>query len=270
MTMEILRKGIFIFLLAGLFSCMDNTTDDISSDTSPKDTLFISIPKTKYTGIYDTLGYTLLINTISKEKYESISYPFSNTDSLRNIICGDKEDRCMEAMESYYISKIGNKVSRKDELLTLELSNGKKVLLKNNKSDGDGYEVYQFISLDKNNYFIVAAFYMESYAYLLINANNGKTYSTVGLPSSSPNNNFYIAGNCDIMAAFTFNGLELMTKTGDSILSNIKIDFPIWGPEEVKWKDDSTLYVKQKSQTGDDFKEEYNFAAIRIRKKMSI
>ncbi|HWZ23138.1 MAG TPA: hypothetical protein VNW06_10820 [Cytophagaceae bacterium] len=267
----IFKKGIGLFLLIGLFACTDSSTDNVTSDSSLKDTLFTFIQKTTFTGIYDTLDYTLLVNSISKEQYQSIGASFSEKERLiRDTICNVKEEGCMEALESYYISKFSDKVKRKGETLTLSLSDGKTITLTNNKSDNDSYEVYQFVSLDQNGYFIVAAFYMESYAYLLINSTDGKTIRTIGYPIFSPDKKQYVAGNYDMMASFTFNGIDLMTVSTDSVISNAKIDFTTWGPEDIKWKDDSTLYVKQKSQIGDDLKEEYNYAAIRIRRRSRI
>lgn len=265
---RILKNVIVLFLLAGLFSCTDSSTDNVISDAPAKDTLFTSIQKTKFTGVYDTLEYTLLVNSISKEQYKSIGTSFSENDSLiRDSICKTREDGCMEAVENYYIAKVSDKVKRTDGTLTISLSNGKTIAMTNTKSDDDSYEVYQFISLDQNGYFIVATYYMESYAYLLINSVNGKKISTVGYPVFSLDKKQYVAGNYDMMASFTFNGIDFMTTTSDSIISNAKIDFTTWGPDEVKWKDDSTLYVKQKSQLIGELKEEYNYAAIRIRKK---
>ncbi len=267
--MKNFKKIVILVVGIGLYSCTDSTTDGVISDLEPKDTLFTSISKTKFTGVYDTLGYTLLVNTISKDTYESIGTS-TNSDSLRTAICKEDEGGCMEAMEVYYCSKFPDKVKRKEKELTLQLSNGKTVVLKNNSSEDDNYEVFQFVSFDKNGYFIVAAYYMESYAYLLINATNGKTMSTIGYPVFSPDKKQYVAGNYDMIAAFTFNGIDFMTTTKDSIYSDARIDFATWGPEEVKWKDDSTLYVKQKSQLGEAPKEENNFAAIRIRRKVGI
>ncbi len=263
--------GIVLFLAWVLFSCTDSTTEGTTTDIPVKDTLFGSISKTNFTGVYDTLGYTLLVNTISKEKYASVNFYNMTTDTLlRDSVCKGKEQGYMEMMENYYISKVPTKVKRKGKELTLSLSNGKTVELTNDNSDDEGYEVYQFISLDQNGYFIVAVYYMESYGYLLVNSANGKTMKTIGYPVFSPDKKQYVAGNYDMMAAFTFNGIDFMKVNNDEVSSLAKIDFGTWGPEEVKWKDDSTLYVKQKSQTGEEAKVENNFAAIRIRRKLGI
>jgi hypothetical protein len=264
----ILKNGIGLVLLIGLFSCTDSATDNIPSDDSAKDSLFTFIRKTTFTGIYDTLDYTLLVNSISKEQYLSIESSFSEKESfMRDTICNIKEAGCMEEMEKIYIARALGKVKREVDTLTLFLSDGKKIVLKNNESDSDSYEVYQFVCLDQNGYFIVEVFYMESYAYLLINSTNGKTIRTIGYPAFSPDKKQYVAGNYDMIASFTFNGIDFMTVSADNVISNAQIDFHTWGPDDIKWKDDSTLYVKQKSQIGDDLKEEYNYAAIRIRRK---
>jgi hypothetical protein len=262
---------IFLIVLVATISCTDSSTDDISTERPPADTLFASVKQTRFTGIYDTLDYTFLVNTISKEEYERIPFKGIKDDSLRKIICGDdKEGGCMEAMEKYYISKVPDRVQRTGKMLTLALSSGPAVLLQNNLKEDDDYEVYQFLQLDALGNYIVAAFYMESYDYLLINSATGKITHTIGFPIYSPDNEKYVSGNYDMIAAFTFNGIDFLTQTNDSAWVDIRMDFKTWGCEELKWKDDSTLYVNQKSQTGEEPKEENNFAAIRIRRKMGI
>ncbi len=269
-TVSYFYSAFLLTSLVFLCSCTDSTTDDVTSD-SEVDLLFSNIEETPFTGIYDTLGYTLLVNSIPKELYETLAGNTAKEDSLlRNKICGTKEGGgCMEAMEQYYISKVADKVSRKDNQLILSLTNGKSVTLVNTISQGDDYEVYQFQKLNDNGYYSVAVFYYESYGYYLINAENGNKTFTIGTPIPSPDQKQYVAANYDMVAAFTFNGLELLTATKDSAMSTLKLDFFTWGPEEIKWKDDSTLYVKQKSQP-EDGPEENNFAAIRIRRNSGI
>jgi hypothetical protein len=262
---------ILLILLLGVSSCTDSSTDDVSTEQSPADTLFASIKQTRYTGIFDTLDYTFLVNTISKEEYQKIRPAVLNDDSLRKVICGgDKEGGCMEAMEKYYISKVSDRVQRTGKMLTLALASGPAVLLQNNLKEDDDYEVYQFLQLDPLGNYIVAAFYMESYDYLLINSQTGKITHTIGFPVFSPDQKKYVSGNYDMIAAFTFNGIDFITQTRDSAWVDLRMDFKTWGCEEIKWKDDSTLYVKQKSQIGEEPKEENNFAAIRIRRRMGI
>jgi hypothetical protein len=171
----------------------------------------------------------------------------------------------MELMEQKSISTYASLIKRKGEELILNLSTGTTKKLVNNKSEED-YEVYQFIKVDENGYFVFAVYYYESYEYILINSTNGKLFRTIGPPRSSLTNKKLAACNYDMIAAFTYNGLHLASYTTDSIQSEVMIDFMTWGPEVIIWKDDSTLYVKQKSQVGEELKEVNNYAAIRIRK----
>ncbi|HSZ26389.1 MAG TPA: hypothetical protein VK766_11740 [Cytophagaceae bacterium] len=260
----------FFFLISILISCKEQVNENEDKQVSLHDTLFTAIPKTIFTGIYDTLGYSISVNSISKEQYESVSVAIPNDDSTRIALCGEKEGGCMEAMERYYISKVSEQVQRKGKELILRLSNGQTKKFTNDTSQSDGYEVYQFLSMDKNGYYIVAVFYFESYNYLLINARNGHATRTIGYPVFSPNRSLYVAGNYDMVASFTFNGIDFIGVTKDSTFSEACIDFSTWGPDELKWKDDSTLYIKQKSQTGENLIERINYAAMRFRRKYSI
>ncbi len=256
-----------LFPLLLLFSCTDSTTEDGTS-VSPEELLFIDIEETMFTGVYDTMGYTLLVNNISAELYQSLENPFVKEDSIREVLCGNKEGGCMEAMEQYYIAQASDKVIRKGNELKLALAGGGEKIMANNLTEGDDYEVYQFYKRSQG-YYIVAVFYYESYGYYLISEETGKATFTIGMPVLSPDQKLYAAANYDMVAAFTYNGLELLTFSKDSVAGVLKIDFATWGPEEVKWKDDSTLYVKQKSQH-EEGPEENNYAAIRIRKSPRI
>lgn len=262
-----LKKILLLAPLVVLFSCTDSTTDDGTS-VPEQDVLFSDIKPTLFTGVYDTLGYTLLVNTIPQSQYDALHSNAINEDSLHDAICGEKEGGCMEAIEQYYISKVSDKVRRKDKALILSLTNGKSITLVNNLKEDDSYEVFQFQQLI-NGYYVVAVFYYESYGYQLINANNGKSTFTIGSPLLSPAQNQFASANYDMVAAFTFNGLELLTSTKDSAFSTLKIDFATWGPEEIKWKDDSTLYVKQKAQP-EEGAEQKDYSAIRIRRHAGI
>ena len=261
---------VLISSFALMISCTDSTTDDAFTGDSGQDPLFSSIAASKFTGVYDTLEYTLLVNTISQKEYESLTSKEVNKDSLRKVVCGEKEGGCMEAMELFAISKFKDKVIRNNNELILQLSSGKSVKLINVPAEDDSYEVYQFLDMHENGYYIVAGYYMESYNYLMINPANGKITYSIGVPSRSPDNKKYIAVNYDMIAAFTFNGMEFFSIEKDNVISEAKIDFITWGPEEFKWKDDSTVYIKQLSQMGEDPKEESNFAAMRIRKRTRI
>jgi hypothetical protein len=266
-TFKNFYKAFLILPILFFYSCTDSTTED-GTGIQGEDILFANIQETTFTGIYDTLGYTLLVNNITKDFYEMLNDSSENEDSIRNKVCGDKEGGCMEAMEQYYISKVPDKVKRNGKELILFLTNGSTKVFVNNEAEGDSYEVYQFQSFN-NGYYTVAVFYYEEYGYYLINAATGKATFTIGPPILSPDQKQFAAANYDMVAAFTFNGLELLSLTKDSAMSTFKFDFYTWGPEEIKWKDDSTLYVKQKSQP-EEGPEENNYAAIRIRRKSGL
>ena len=100
----------------------------------------------------------------------------------------------------------------------------------------------------------------------ILTASNGKTIETIGTPMLAPDKSLYVAGNYDMIAGFTFNGLDFLRVAKDSIYSEAKFNFATWGPEEIKWKDANTFYVKQKSQTGEELKALTNYAAVRIRR----
>jgi hypothetical protein len=263
------KTNLLLWLLSlAAFGCTDGTTEtgaefqDLSSDT-----LFASIKESKFTGVYNSTGYQFLVNSISPETYAMSGPAVSDDQALRDKICIDDEVNCMEEMEKHYLSLFADRVQRKGANLILTLDNGQTAVLKNNQSTDDTYEVYQFVTLDERKNYIAAVYYYESFGYVLVNGTNGHITRTIGYPVLSPDRQQYIAANYDMVAAYTYNGLDMLSIGKDSVYSDALIDFGMWGPEEIKWKDDSTLYVKQKSQLEDDPKESENYAAIRIRKR---
>lgn len=101
---------------------------------------------------------------------------------------------------------------------------------------------YRGLLPDLNKYLIYATYY-EWYNYVLIDRVSGDTTITAGLPIISPDKKTFICGNCDLVAGFTFNGIELYTNKNKPELVAIR-ELTKWGPTSIKWLDNSSLIVE--------------------------
>lgn len=121
------------------------------------------------------------------------------------------------------------------------------VPLVNNNNDEDdvdnfvNYRYYGFIkSMDQ---FLVAATYYEASDYILIDRQTAHITQLWGIPQVSPNGKLFIAGNTDLVAGFNYNGLQLFKTTHKPKLSAQR-ELQTWGPDEIKWLNNTTLLIK--------------------------
>jgi len=114
----------------------------------------------------------------------------------------------------------------------------------NDEDDADSFASYSYHGfLENANQFLVLGTYYEAYDYLLIDRQTGDITHLWGLPVVSPNGKHIIAGNTDLVAAFTPNGIQLFENAPKPKLIAER-ELQTWGPEEIKWMDNKTLLVK--------------------------
>jgi len=258
-------KSLLLLMIIGFSSCTDSTTDAVVF-SNPLDSLFSSTPETRFTGALDTTGFSMLVASISNNTYAQL-YTDNSLDSLKSELCDSLESGCSKAFERACIETTQGKVSRSSETLTLVLENGKSKQFVNKLSTDNSFINYQFLRIDARGNRILAVFYYESYAYLIVNPFTGHECITIGEPILSPNLVHYISVNYDMGSRYTNNGVQLIAVSKDSSFQIGMIDPISWGGEEVKWLDDSTVFVKQKSLLEKDTSAQENYGAIRIKLK---
>tara|TARA_B110000285_G_scaffold92393_1_gene105823 strand:- start:379 stop:1065 length:687 start_codon:yes stop_codon:yes gene_type:complete len=146
--------------------------------------------------------------------------------------------------ESKYLKEDSLKVIRLNDTLVFNLNNGKKAHLINDDSNGERYGQYSYLgTLDNLNQFIVYGSFWEWHNYILIDMESGDTNYLAGFPVLSPDKKTIISGNCDLIAGYTFNGLELYNNSSP-IKKICSTELMSWGPDKIKWIDDSSLIIK--------------------------
>lgn len=134
---------------------------------------------------------------------------------------------------------------RQGDSLILECDNGKTVTLINNYTEDDSYKGFRFLELNREiDFFVVNILYYEGSAILLVNKKTGKEIQTIGPPVVSPNKQFFACGNCDIIAQFDVSGIELFKKEHTSYKSIGLREISNWGPEQMMWKNDTSLAIQ--------------------------
>lgn len=121
---------------------------------------------------------------------------------------------------------------------------GKEIILVNNHSDTcDATANHEYRGFNKDlGKYIVHSIYWEWYNYILIDKESGDTVVACGEPIASPDKRFFMCGNADLVAQFTFNGFELYENRHKPKLI-CQRELLKWGPHEIKWIAQNTLLV---------------------------
>ncbi|MFP9112902.1 hypothetical protein ACLI1A_03100 [Flavobacterium sp. RHBU_3] len=160
-------------------------------------------------------------------------------DALPSVNFDTPEDKLLIA-DSSYVKRVGDTLAFKTLSKTVKLVNNDK----ENEGEAENYANYTYYGYLKNvGKFVVFGTYWEEYDYLLIDNKTGDIARVCGLPVVSPDGKKIVSGNVDLIATFTYNGIELLDSR--NIIKPIAArELNTWGPEEIKWKDNHTLFVK--------------------------
>ncbi|MBA2613323.1 MAG: hypothetical protein H0U95_15245 [Bacteroidetes bacterium] len=144
-------------------------------------------------------------------------------------------------------------VSRSADSLFLSCDNGKTIKLVNNRAQDDGYVLFNFMDLNKDiNYYVITRLRVESRDFILVNKKNGEPLETIAYPIASPNNKYFVCGNCDLIAAFETNGLAVYKKNKNNYELAALRELADWGPDKLMWKNDTTLIVRALKKLTDE------------------
>jgi len=167
--------------------------------------------------------------------------------------------------DSVTIAAHNDLVRRAQDSLSFKCDNGKIIKLVNNRGE-ENFSVFDFIGLNTEiDYYLVRHSLIEGRNFILINKKSGNPIETIGLPVVSPQKNYFACGNCDLSAAFDLNGIEIF-KAGNSSYKSIGLrELTNWGPEQMTWKNDTTLIIRGLESSNDEMQNHKVYKAIFVK-----
>jgi hypothetical protein len=150
-----------------------------------------------------------------------------------------------DTSEVYNLNRDSALVKRRGDTLIFKTAVKEVFLFNINDEEQEaGLSIYSYLGFDNDlDQYVVHGSYYEGSDYILIDKQTGGKTNVPGIPMASPDKKLFITGNVDLIAGFDFNGINLYSNTHPPKLLGSK-PLNSWGPEEIKWVNDSTLFVK--------------------------
>jgi hypothetical protein len=221
-------KISFFFTLTfatALSSCTNTEKPNGTSEVIPVKDSLVSELDTFYIG-----KNLFTVTSATKEDFDKIPEPLRCDTSEKNNLFKD----------SAFVIRLGG-------TLILNCKDKETIVFKNNPKEGyEEYADYTYLGKvpEINQYLILGSFH-ESFSYLLVNPLSGDTTFICGEPVFSPDKKYFICGNTDLIAAFVVNGFDLYEINDKKIKLVGRRELNKWGPEKIKWVDNSSLLVER-------------------------
>ena len=139
-------------------------------------------------------------------------------------------------------------VQRLDSLtLRFHLGNGgDSLFVSDSAAIDDTYKSFRYMGSYANiPYWLVGVSYWEGGGIFLLNKNDGHKIYVFGPPMFSPDKKYFISYSLDMYAGYINNGIELYEFKEGKVLEKWSKLVNDWGPDDVRWKNDSVIYIKQ-------------------------
>ncbi len=205
----------------------------ISCSTGTKEAPVVTIPEAK----------TLISETDTFFGGRNLLYVIDTTETVFKNFFTQKPD----TSEKNNFAK-NPEVKRNGDtiFLTLKDNSIKKLINKPYVEGADDLTEYKYLGKVKPlNYHLFYVGFYEAFAYLMVNAENGKETYMCGTPSVSPNKK-YVAASCfDLQAGFVFNGIQMYDVIQDSIKPNWSRELSKWGADHITWMNDDVLLAEK-------------------------
>jgi hypothetical protein len=169
-----------------------------------------------------------------------------NLDSISEREFKNADRQKFKETDSEEIEDTTN-VKRDSLKLTFHLRNGAdSVLINDTTEDWSGYIYYSYIESCNNiDYWLLGIDYYEGSQFLLLDREKGDKIWIWGKPVFSPDNKHFITYSCDLEAGYDPNGLELFEIDNKKAIHKWSKLIGDWGPSEIRWKNDSIIYIEQ-------------------------
>jgi hypothetical protein len=202
-------KSYLILILAALIGCTNNVSSDGKLEPENRDTILI-----------DKIIYHL--DSIDENEFKTIP----------RIILKSKKETIDDVLN----------VSRKGAILTFHLRNGFDSLLIEKCEECPHYKYLE--SIDIIDSWLVEVSFYEGGEYELLDKENGVKTSLFSKPLFSPDNKYFICYSMDLEAGYDPNGIQLFMVDKKKPKNIWTKEIGDWRPEEVRWKNDSIIYIK--------------------------
>jgi hypothetical protein len=193
--------------------------------------------------------YTIGSYKLAFKKVDSIFIPelYENSQERKAFIAKFDSTQEGRGFEAWLLASGNKQFKRTGKKLTFFLQNGKTLTL----TDGGEEEAYYTFEsfFPKINYGLVDLItYGEDLSYCLVNFANGKLKMVIGQPWISPSAKQIMTINDDMVAGFSSNGFQMLTKQADSLVTNFTVETGNWAPLAVKWLSENAVVFKIKQQ----------------------
>jgi hypothetical protein len=208
----------YLFLISVFFmSCTSNKSTNSNLQQNNQDTLVIN-------------NKAYFLDSISEKEYNTVLLKMSEDKSVENEIIEDT-----------------NNVSRDKLKLTFHLKNeSDSILVNDTTQDFSDFVNYCYLESNKDiDYWLVKVQLYEGGGYLLINKENGNKIWIWSKPVFSPDKKHFVSYSCDLEAGYLSNGIQLFEVKNREVFLLWEKEIDEWGPSELKWKNDSTIYIEK-------------------------
>lgn len=189
-------------------------------------------------------SYSITLKTTDSIKMSEYFMEKEVLDSL-NRIHGNSHDHALD-VENHLLKTFGEYV-RRDSLglhLKMKDESWKLVSLKPDTHEADNTFEHYFTEF---GFYSIRTQWGEGNGYKLINDQNGHTTDLFGRPYFSKNGKFIISISADIEAGYNRNGFQLFHNTDGELQKIGDYEPRAWGPYSAKWKDSSTIILKNET-----------------------
>lgn len=216
-------------VIALIYSCGNENANEKNDSVKKEDSLV------EVVAYHDTITFSI----------EAIDEKYYCKQTMLSGFCKVQELYTIDSLAEQKLIKANKElVEINGNDLVLKTKNGD--IKFTNKPDHNSENFIEYHLSEVNDKFItLIIYYYESFEYMVVNSETGKSFKTWGLPVFNKEKTMAIVGNFDLMAGFTNNGIQLFAQ--DSIGWNLKAQWIIddWGPGYLAWMNDSVILSKK-------------------------
>ena len=202
---------------------------------------------------FDTIlfkGHKIVFSPLKREEFEAAGDKgYTPTDVLN---------------DSLLLARYKENLSKSDSSFLISCPNGKKIRLISTPGKELDDTIYHLEGqLQNTPYFVFQVDYYEAGSHLLVNFLSGKTKEISGEPVLSPEGNKMACVSVYGIGQPITTYLELYSVGKDSLNIRFEGKFDHWIPDELKWVDNNTIFIKQ-STIADPGREIVSYARVHL------